>query len=217
MKHKHHIIPRHAGGTDDPSNIVELTVEEHAEAHRLLYEKYNRKQDLAAFLGLSGLASKKEIYEIILEDRRGKPLSSEVKEKISKSLTGRPIKWADKISAAHKSIDHRWLFGNAHAKGNAGKKKSLEHRKNISRAKTGKPRPDLIGNKNATALKGRKKSLDHQEAINKALSDPEVKKKISASWSIKPIVICPHCGISGKEGHNMNRYHFDNCRKLQNG
>ena len=23
LKHKHHIIPRHAGGTDDPSNIVE--------------------------------------------------------------------------------------------------------------------------------------------------------------------------------------------------
>lgn len=26
MKHKHHIIPKHAGGTDDASNIVELTV-----------------------------------------------------------------------------------------------------------------------------------------------------------------------------------------------
>ena len=26
MKHKHHIIPKHKGGTDDPSNLVELTV-----------------------------------------------------------------------------------------------------------------------------------------------------------------------------------------------
>lgn len=40
--HKHHIIPRHAGGTNDPSNIIELTVEQHAEAHRLLYEQYGR-------------------------------------------------------------------------------------------------------------------------------------------------------------------------------
>lgn len=39
-KHKHHIIPRHAGGSDHPDNLVELTVQEHAEAHRLLYEQY---------------------------------------------------------------------------------------------------------------------------------------------------------------------------------
>ena len=31
--HNHHIVPRHAGGTDDPSNIIKLTVSEHAEAH----------------------------------------------------------------------------------------------------------------------------------------------------------------------------------------
>ena len=38
-KHKHHIIPRHAGGSNDPDNSVYLTVEEHAEAHKKLYEK----------------------------------------------------------------------------------------------------------------------------------------------------------------------------------
>lgn len=26
LTHKHHIIPRHVGGSDDPSNLVELTV-----------------------------------------------------------------------------------------------------------------------------------------------------------------------------------------------
>ena len=40
--HKHHIIPRHAGGTDDSSNLVELTVEAHAEAHKKLYEEHDR-------------------------------------------------------------------------------------------------------------------------------------------------------------------------------
>jgi len=48
MKHKHHIIPKHMGGTDDPSNLIELTVEEHAEAHRLLWEKYGNWQDNVA-------------------------------------------------------------------------------------------------------------------------------------------------------------------------
>ena len=48
MKHKHHIIPKHMGGTDDPDNLVELTEEEHIQAHKDLYEKYGRRGDLWA-------------------------------------------------------------------------------------------------------------------------------------------------------------------------
>lgn len=58
--HKHHIIPKHAGGTDHPDNLVLLTIEEHAEAHRLLYEEHNRWQDLLAWQMLSGQISKEE-------------------------------------------------------------------------------------------------------------------------------------------------------------
>jgi hypothetical protein len=49
IKHMHHIIPRHAGGTDDASNLIELSVEDHAEAHRILYEKHGRKGDKLAW------------------------------------------------------------------------------------------------------------------------------------------------------------------------
>jgi hypothetical protein len=63
MKHKHHIIPRHAGGTDEPSNIVELTVEEHAEAHKKLYEMYGKHEDYVAWKCLSGTISKQEIIQ----------------------------------------------------------------------------------------------------------------------------------------------------------
>jgi hypothetical protein len=58
--HKHHIIPRHNGGSDDPSNIIELTIEEHAEAHRVLYEEQGRWQDKIAWLALSGSISTQE-------------------------------------------------------------------------------------------------------------------------------------------------------------
>ena len=61
MNHIHHIIPRHAGGTDDPSNLVSLTIEEHAEAHKLLFEKYGKDEDRIAWLALSGQISKKEV------------------------------------------------------------------------------------------------------------------------------------------------------------
>jgi len=52
-KHKHHIIPKHDGGSDDPSNIIELTIEEHAEAHRRLYEKHGKEEDEIAWKALS--------------------------------------------------------------------------------------------------------------------------------------------------------------------
>lgn len=47
--HTHHIIPKHMGGTDDHSNLVILSIDEHAEAHRVLYEKYGKIEDLWAF------------------------------------------------------------------------------------------------------------------------------------------------------------------------
>ena len=42
------------GGTDESSNLVELTIEEHAEEHRLLYIKFGKIEDKIAWLGLSG-------------------------------------------------------------------------------------------------------------------------------------------------------------------
>lgn len=51
--HIHHILPRHMGGTDEPDNLIKLTVEEHAEAHRVLYEQHGNKFDHIAYLVLS--------------------------------------------------------------------------------------------------------------------------------------------------------------------
>lgn len=61
MKHKHHIIPRHMGGSDDPENLVELTVEEHAAAHLKLYEQYGKPEDLLAYKCLRGYLKKEDI------------------------------------------------------------------------------------------------------------------------------------------------------------
>ncbi len=53
VKHKHHIIPKHMGGTDDPSNLVELTIEQHAQAHLDLYETNGDPRDLLASQSLT--------------------------------------------------------------------------------------------------------------------------------------------------------------------
>ena len=66
LTHKHHIIPKHMGGTDDPFNLVELTVEEHAEAHRILFEQYGHWQDEVAYRGLSGIIGHEEAVREVL-------------------------------------------------------------------------------------------------------------------------------------------------------
>lgn len=42
------------GGTDDPSNLIDVTREEHARIHKELYEKYGKLEDLGAYYLLNG-------------------------------------------------------------------------------------------------------------------------------------------------------------------
>ena len=60
ITHIHHIIPKHMGGTNSADNLVELTIEEHAEAHRLLYEQHGNKFDYIAYMALSNQISNAE-------------------------------------------------------------------------------------------------------------------------------------------------------------
>lgn len=55
------------GGTDDASNLVLLTVEEHAEAHKKLWEQYGRWQDKIAWKTLSGQISIQEAREQMMK------------------------------------------------------------------------------------------------------------------------------------------------------
>ena len=83
LTHTHHIVPKHAGGTDDPDNLIELTVEEHAEAHRILYEQYNRWQDYVAWQSLSGRIAKEEMIRFVQSNIDKSYCSSEsFKEKL---------------------------------------------------------------------------------------------------------------------------------------
>ena len=88
--HKHHIIPKHIGGTNAPSNLIELSIEDHAEAHRILYEKHGRWQDRVAWLSLSGIMKDEErIYKILKNSNPGGyKHTEEAKQKLSKMRLG---------------------------------------------------------------------------------------------------------------------------------
>jgi hypothetical protein len=79
MKHKHHVIPRHMGGSDDPSNLIELTVEEHSQVHLKLYEQYGKKEDLCACYMLSGKSQDPEFKKMVCS-LGGKAITKKRKE-----------------------------------------------------------------------------------------------------------------------------------------
>jgi hypothetical protein len=143
MLHKHHIVPRYAGGTDDPTNLVELTVPAHAEAHRLLYEQHGKLQDKLAWLLLSRMTEEAEQTRLeILRSpevrakmrlaRLGKSLSPESRAKVSAYQTGRTrsAETCAKISVAKKGCKNPHL----------GRERSLETRAKISAYQTGRTR-----------------------------------------------------------------------------
>lgn len=85
-KHRHHIIPKHMGGSNDPSNLIELTIEEHAEAHRKLYEDYGHWQDYLAWKSLSGQINSDEIRRLkTILVWTGRKHTDDAKEKIKKA------------------------------------------------------------------------------------------------------------------------------------
>lgn len=103
MLHKHHIIPRHMGGSDSAENLILLSISEHAEAHRKLYEELGKRED---YLAWKGLASQIDIEEILYlrssiggHGNAGKSKSAEHRNKLSKVLTG---KKRIPLSEAHK-------------------------------------------------------------------------------------------------------------------
>jgi len=54
MKHIHHILPKHRGGSDEPSNLIELSISEHAKAHKTLWAQHGHIEDFIAWKCLSG-------------------------------------------------------------------------------------------------------------------------------------------------------------------
>lgn len=127
--HTHHIVPKHAGGTDDPSNLIEVTIEQHAELHLARYLEYGEKGDWWAFMGLSGQMGKEEILAEKSRSMLGKHHSAETRNKMKKPHGPKHTAASKaKISAARK-----------------GKSLSQEHRAKISAS--------LKGNKNGQGWK----------------------------------------------------------------
>ena len=117
------------GGKYTSNNVVMLTIEEHAEAHKLLFEQWGRWQDELAWKGLTGIIGHEEAQAFA---------SAEWNRK-NKTGKKRPD-----VSERTKGIERPEFSGENHP--NFGKK-NLEHSKRMSgegNSMFGKKRPDLV-------------------------------------------------------------------------
>ena len=143
-KHRHHIVPRHAGGTDDPSNIVLLTVEEHAAAHHDLYKQYGRWQDKFAWMLLSGLIAKDDIRHEMAKLRRAELQQDPVwLEEVAKRRSDGVKRWyasgaepwnkGKKCPIISENVKRQAKTPNFHCIGdhNRGKNFTDEHKRNL--------------------------------------------------------------------------------------
>ena len=133
------------GGSDDPDNLIYLSIEEHALAHKKLYEEYGHWQDKLAWQGLAGLISKEELIEQMYEERKGEgnPFygmkhTEETKQKISKSRKGK----GKGLKQSDDWVDKRKKFGEKNPafgkdpwnKGKIGaQKKTLQSKMKVSK------------------------------------------------------------------------------------
>lgn len=162
--HKHHIVPRHVGGTDDPSNLIELTVEEHAEAHRLLWEKYGRWQDRVAWQALSKSIPKAEII------RLKQSLATKGKKQTKEHIEKRKM-FGQKNPMFGKYGKLNPMFGKkGKLSPHFGKKHTEEVCIKKSRALKGKTLEDLHGKEKAEELKNnlkKPKTENHKQKLRK--------------------------------------------------
>lgn len=151
--HRHHIVPRHAGGTDHPSNLVELTIEEHAEEHKILYEKYGRWQDDVAWKSLT------------------KQITCADATKIAQSLSNK----GENNHFHHTKGNVNPMLGK---KGELcphyGKKHSAERRNNIKLSLIGRSYEELHGKEKSEEIKNKLRVPKTEEHKNK-LRKPKLK------------------------------------------
>ena len=89
MKDKHHLVPRHRGGTD-ADGLVEVTKTQHAMFHFCEYQLWGNPYDKLAWHMIAGQIGKEEGRRIASSiANKGKVYGEETREKIRQARLGR--------------------------------------------------------------------------------------------------------------------------------
>lgn len=146
---RHHIIPRCMNGTNDKDNLVLLTAREHYLCHWLLWKKNNKNTQLMnAYFMMAHCKNEERNYKI--SSKQYSLLKSEYSLYKSKNQFGRKHDETSRLKRSIKLIGHRnfkedWICSeetkNLLSKALKGKNKSENHKKALSKSKTGEKNP----------------------------------------------------------------------------
>lgn len=196
---KHHIVPKALGGTDDESNMVNLTPKEHFICHRLLVKMTEGKAKKSMAFAIWQMSSRRNK----VSKNRHKPTArvyAMLKQQLSFACKGVPLseEHKQKMRGIPKSEEHKAKLGqyvrtDEHIKAivqtrksQIGKYKHSDETKQkiaeSNRGKTGKPKTEEQKQHQSTMMTGRKQTSEHkakraQTRTGKPLSE-ETKQKI---------------------------------------
>jgi hypothetical protein len=190
--HRHHIIPKHEwkrrfgslDGVDDSGNVVYLSVDQHAECHRWLFEQYGAWQDRIAYQGLTNTLGKEEIVHQrqIVANRGNKHglgyrHTDEAKARISQTHIGKQYGLGYRHTDEAKELMSKQKLGN---QWNIGRIFSEERKQNISESKMGHSVSEETRMKISTTKTGKQgHSHQHSDATKEKLRLAQLGRKLN--------------------------------------
>jgi len=223
---RHHIVPKSLGGSNENKNIVVLTAREHFIAHLLLTkmftDTYSKEKMCYAFHMMFGSDNENRpryMPSSVWYEYRMKNLAVFMSRRMKGKVPwNKGIKRSEeeraKMSATKKANNECKRQQGVIVTWNKGIKRSEEERAKMSTARQ-------AGNK-------KKREQGLKVAWNDGIErSEEDRRKMKQGWKQKiengyvsplkgktqPTIECPHCGKIGSVS-NMKRWHFDNCREL---
>lgn len=195
---RHHVLPRCMGGSNESTNLVRLTAEEHFIAHQLLVKIHPDIKSLAHAAKMMACTRAGNKLYGWLKRRHAKALSgqqwnrgrihtAETRAKYSFRLRGRIAsqETRDKMSLAHRG--NKYAVG---SKGGVGRKHTPETRAKISEVLTGRSLRPRTKEEKAKISSGNMATKSRPENYRSAfLSSPEYAKKqseiMSGIWALR--------------------------------
>jgi hypothetical protein len=171
---KHHVIPRCLGGSDDKTNLVELTAREHFIVHKLLCKIYPNEDKLFFAYRMMAVMknSKDNDRDYYVSSREFEEIRILANEKIGNAARGRklPPKSQESIE---KQQATRKLNGYQH---------SIETKKKISNSLSNKPKSNEHRKNLSTVLKNNPNVTGKASTVEKEMLR---RQKIKDSWSLR--------------------------------
>jgi hypothetical protein len=241
---KHHIIPKSLGGLNNKDNLVKLTAKEHRLAHILLprmtidpahtksmwyalwmmLRTKNPNQQRKISKGSAFEIAKIKVAENFSQLHKGKTVSTETREKLSKSCQGRPSPNKGKaMSEEQKQKMSATIKKNGRVISPETVAKILETRKNyrhseetkrkIGQSQVGKVVvvSEATKKKLSVAAKGRSNTwLKEKPAHNRGI--PHTEETVKKLKVPKSKYHCSNCNMLVGGKANYDRWHGDNCK-----